>query len=331
MTDIGVEIVDRRPKKSFLRRLVDFDEAGLLLAFIIMVLVIGIPYPEFFRIGSIETVLRQTTFVAIIAFGMVFLVTMIEIDLSVSGIYATAAMSTALLIKGGVDPWIAAFVALMAGVATGALNGILCNLLGVPLIIVSLGMLSVYFGMNLIISHGVAVYGMPRDHSFFVVMGGDEFGLPTPVWVTIFVGLVLHFVLQRTRYGAIVRGIGSNIIAAEFLGVRVARIRVITTMLVGFLSALSGVLTLAFFKTAEPTTGLGVELRVIAAVVIGGTSLAGGSGTIIGAALGTLIITLIDSGLVFYGVDSNYSQFVTGIVIVSAIALDRIYKRRKSG
>jgi len=101
-------------------------------------------------------------------------------------------------------------------------------------------------------------------------------------------------------------------------------------MLVGFLSALSGVLTLAFFKTAEPTTGLGVELRVIAAVVIGGTSLAGGSGTIIGAALGALIITLIDSGLVFYGVDSNYSQFVTGIVIVGAIALDRIYKRQKS-
>jgi ribose transport system permease protein len=330
MTDVGLEIVEKSQRKPLWRRLIDFDEAGLLLAFIIMVLIIGIPYPEFFRFGSIETVLRQTTFVAVIAFGMVFLVAMIEIDLSVSGIYATACMSTALLIKGGVDPWIAASVALLAGIGMGALNGLLCNLLGVPLIIVSLGMLSVYFGINLVISHGVAVYGMPRDHSFFVVMGGDQFGLPTPVWVTIFVGLILHFVLQHTRYGAIVRGIGSNIIAAKFLGVRIARIRVVTTMLVGFLSALSGVLTLAFFKTAEPTTGLGVELRVIAAVVIGGTSLAGGSGTIIGAALGALIITLIDSGLVFYGVDSNYSQLVTGIVIVGAIALDRIYKRRKS-
>jgi ribose transport system permease protein len=261
---------------------------------------------------------------------MVFLVTMVEIDLSIGGIYAVAIMSTALLIKSGVDPWIAATIALLIGVAMGALNGILCNLLGVPLIIVSLGMLSVYFGINLIISHGVAVYGMPRDHSFFRLIGGDEFGLPTPVWITILAGVILHFVLQNTRYGAIVRGIGSNIVAAEFLGVRVNRIRVITTTLVGFLSALSGVMTLAFFKTAEPTIGAGTELRVVAAVVIGGTSLAGGSGTIIGAALGTLIITLIDSGLVFYGVDSNYSQFVTGIVIVGAIALDRISKRRKS-
>ncbi len=331
MTDPGTEIANGRPSAALWRRLIDFDEAGLLLAFIVMVLVIGIPYPEFFHLGSIETVLRQTTFVAIIAFGMVFLVTMVEIDLSVGGIYAVAIMSSALLIKAGIDPWIAAVVALAAGVAMGALNGILCNLLGVPLIIVSLGMLSVYFGINLIISHGIAVYGMPRDHSFFRLVGGDVAGLPTPVWITILAGIILHFVLQHTRYGAIVRGIGSNIIAAEFLGVRVTRIRVVTTMLVGFLAALSGVMTLAFFKTAEPTIGTGIELRVVAAVVIGGTSLAGGSGTIIGAALGTLLITLIDSGLVFYGVDLNYSLFVTGIVIVGAIALDRISKRRKSG
>jgi ribose transport system permease protein len=323
-------VSDGKLRKSTLGRLMGFDEAGLLLAFVIMVLAIGIPHPEFFNPGSLEAVLRQTTFVAIIAFGMVFLVAMIEIDLSVSGIYAVAGMSTALLIKGGVNTWLAALIALLAGAGMGAINGVLCNLMGVPLIIVSLGMLSVYFGINLIISHGVAVYGMPRDDSFFRVMGGNELGLPTTVWVTVLVGVVLHFVLLRTRYGAIVRGIGSNLVAAEFLGIRVPRMRVVTTTLVGGLSALSGVLTLAFFKTSEPTIGMGIELRVVAAVVIGGTSLAGGSGTIVGAALGTLIITLIDSGIVFYGVDPNYSQFVTGVVIVAAIALDRISKRRKS-
>lgn len=316
--------------KSVWSRLTGFDEAGLLLAFVIMVLVIGIPYPEFFKIGSLQAVLRQATFVAIIAFGMVFLVAMIEIDLSVSGIYAVAGMATALLVKHGMNPWHAASLALLGGLAMGALNGVLANVLGVPLIIVSLGMLSVYFGINLIISHGVAVYGMPRDDLFFRFLGGNELGLPTPVWITLIVGLVLHFVFWRTRYGATVRGIGSNLAAAEFLGVRVQRMRVITTALVGFLAALSGVLTLAFFRTSEPTIGSGMELRVVAAVVIGGTSLAGGSGTIFGAALGTLIITLIDSGLVFYGVDPNYSQFVTGVVIIAAIALDRISKRRKS-
>lgn len=316
--------------RSLWTRLSRFEEGGLLLAFVIIVLAIGIPHPEFFNVGSIEAVLRQTAFVAIIAFGMVFLVAMVEIDLSVSGMYAVAGMMMALLIKGGVDPWFACMLALLAGVAMGGINGLLTNLLGVPLIIISLGMMSVYFGINLIISGGMAVYGMPRDHSFFTTIGGNHLGLPTTVWVTIVTGIVLHVTLLRTRYGATVRAIGSNMAAAEFLGVKVTRVRVQTAMLVGFLAALSGVLTLAFFKTSEPTIGMGIELRVIAAVVIGGTSLAGGSGTILGAALGALIITLIDSGIVFYGINPNYSQFVGGIVIIGAIALDRIAKRRRS-
>lgn len=316
--------------RSTWRRVVGFDEAGLLFAFVAMLLVIGIPYPDFFNAGSLEAVLRQASFIAIISFGMVFLVAMVEIDLSVSGIYSVAAMSTALLVKDGGDPWVIAILALAGGAVLGALNGVLSNVLKVPLIIVSLGMMSVYLGINLIISHGAAVYGMPREHSFFAVMGGNIFGLPTTVWAAAVVGAVLHVVLRHTRYGATVRGIGSNIVAAEFLGIRVQRLKVMTTALVGFLAALSGLLTLAFFKTSETSIGMGIELRVVAAVVIGGTSLAGGSGTIIGAAIGTLIITLIDSGLVFYGVDPNYSQFVTGIVIIAAIAMDQISKRRRS-
>ncbi|MGR3375572.1 ABC transporter permease [Salipiger abyssi] len=315
---------------SLFARLTRFDEAGLLLGFVFLVLLIGIPHPEFFNPGSIEATLRQTAFVAIIAFGMVFLVAMVEIDLSISGIYAVAGMSMALLIKAGVDPWAAVCVALLAGTLLGLVNGLLSVLLGVPLIIVSLGTLSVFFGLNLIISGGLAVFGMPRDHSFFQIVGGNHFGLPMTVWITIATGIALHFVLWRTRYGAQVRAIGSNTAAARFLGIKVARTRVLTTAFVGFLAALSGVLTLAFFKASEPTIGAGIELRVIAAVVIGGTSLAGGSGTILGAALGALIITLIDSGIVFYGIDPDYSQFVTGVVIIVAIGLDRLAKRRKT-
>ena len=130
------------------------------------------------------------------------------------------------------------------------------------------------------------------------------------------------------RFGATVRAIGSNMPAAEFIGVRTGLVRIYATALVGFLCALSGVMTLAYFKAVDTSSGRDLALQVIAAVVIGGTSLAGGSGTIIGAALGVLIITTIDSGLVFYGVNLNYSEFVTGLVIVGAIALDRIVKRR---
>src|SRR3984957_16712638 len=307
------------------------EETGLVVVFLLMILAIGIPYPEFLSFGSIKTVLRQSALIGIIAFGMVFLVAMVEIDLSAGGIFATASSLVALLIKFyHVDPWIAAAIGLLAGIVLGGLNGVLASVLKVPLIIVSLGTLSAYFGLLLILSDGKAVYGLPKDHPFFTFFGGDALGLPVSVWMSIACAVLLYVLLGYTRFGAIVRAIGSNPAAAEFIGVNIGLIRVCATALVGLLAALSGVMTLAYFKSVDTSSGRDLGLQVIAAVVIGGTSLAGGSGTIIGAALGVLIITTIDSGLVFYGVNLNYSEFLTGLVIVGAIALDRIVKRRRA-
>jgi ribose transport system permease protein len=307
------------------------EETGLVVVFLLMILAIGIPYPEFLSFGSIKTVLRQSALIGIIAFGMVFLVAMVEIDLSVGGIFATASSLAALLIKiHHLDPWIAVTLALLAGIILGGLNGILSSLLKVPLIIVSLGTLSAYFGLHLILSDGKAVYGLPKDHPFFTLFGGDLLDLPVSVWMSIGCAIILYFLFAHTRFGATVRAIGSNPAAAEFIGVNTSLIRIYATALVGLLAALSGVMTLAYFKAVDTSSGRNLGLQVIAAVVIGGTSLAGGSGTIIGAALGVLIITAIDSGLVFYGVNLNYSEFVTGAVIIGAIALDRISKRRSS-
>ena len=307
------------------------EETGLVVVFLLMILAIGIPYPEFLSFGSIKTVLRQSALIGIIAFGMVFLVAMVEIDLSVGGIFATASSLAALLIKiHHLDPWIAVTVALLAGIILGGLNGILSSFLKVPLIIVSLGTLSAYFGLHLILSDGKAVYGLPKDHPFFTLFGGDLLDLPVSVWMSIGCAIILYFLFAHTRFGATVRAIGSNPAAAEFIGVNTSLIRIYATALVGLLAAFSGVMTLAYFKAVDTSSGRNLGLQVIAAVVIGGTSLAGGSGTIIGAALGVLIITAIDSGLVFYGVNLNYSEFVTGAVIIGAIALDRISKRRSS-
>jgi ribose transport system permease protein len=307
------------------------EDSGLVIVFIAMLLAIGIPYPEFFSFGSVKTILRQSALIGIIAFGMVYLVAMIEIDLSVGGIFAVASTLPAALIKFyHLDPWLAIFLGLVSGVVLGGLNGILTSLLRVPLIIVSLGTLSAYFGLHLILSDGKAIYGLPKDHPFFRFFGGDFLQLPVSVWTAILCAIVLYFVFSHTRFGATVRAIGSNMAAAEFIGVRTGLIRIYATALVGFLCALSGVMTLAYFKSVDTSSGRDLALQVIAGVVIGGTSLAGGSGTIIGAALGVLIITTIDSGLVFYGVNLNYSEFVTGLVIVGAIALDRIVKRRRA-
>ncbi len=155
------------------------EDTGLIVVFILMVLAIGIPHPEFFSFGSIKTILRQSALVGIIAFGMVYLVAMVEIDLSVGGIFAVASSLSALLIKfHHVDPWIAVALALLAGVILGGLNGVLTSLLKVPLIIVSLGTLSAYFGLHLILSDGKAIYGLPKNHPFFQIFGSDLLQLP---------------------------------------------------------------------------------------------------------------------------------------------------------
>src|SRR5271156_2184935 len=197
------------------------DDTGLIIVFVLMILAIGIPHPEFFSFGSIKTVLRQSALVGIIAFGMVYLVAMVEIDLSVGGIFAVASSLSALLIKfHHVDPWIAVVFALLAGAVLGGLNGVLTSLLKVPLIIVSLGTLSAYFGLHLILSDGKAIYGLPKSHPFFRWFGGDLLELPASVWTAIVCAIVLYFVFIHTRFGATVRAIGSNPAAAEFIGVR---------------------------------------------------------------------------------------------------------------
>lgn len=315
--------------REFLRRLTKMDEFGLIVGLIVLVLIVGIPNPALFSLGSLKSILRDGAFISIMAFGMVYLIAMVEIDLSIGAIYAISAMLAALMIEAGIDPWFAVLAALFLGTVLGAINGWLTILLDVPLIIVSLGTLSVFYGLNLIISGARPVFGMPRDHAFFQIFGGEFLGLPVPTWVMLIIGVLMHFILYHSRYGATVRAIGSNHNAAKFLGIRMNRIRIITMSLMGFLCALSGILTLAYFKAADPALGTAKELQVIAAVVIGGTSLAGGSGTLLGALLGVLIISIIQSGIVFFGVDPNYGRFITGVVILAAIALDRVLKRRR--
>ena len=133
-----------------------------------------------------------------------------------------------------VDTWLAVPIALAAGVGLGAVNGILTSLLRVPLIIVSLGTLSAYFGLHLILSDGKAIYGLPKDHPFFHIFGSDFLQIPASVWTAIVCAIVLYFVFMHTRFGATVRAIGSNPAAAEFIGVRTGLIRIYTTALVGF-------------------------------------------------------------------------------------------------
>jgi len=306
------------------------DEIGVAVALGALVLIIGTAHPEFLASDVLLGTLRQAAFVAIVAYGLVFLLAMTEIDLSVGGIYAVTIIVAAKLMTGsGLNPWLAALAAIVRGAALGGLNGLLATAFRIPVIIVTLGTLSMYRGLVTVISNSQPVGGLPVTTSFFTTAGEDLLGVPAAGWVVIVLGIVLTVVFTRTRFGAMVRAVGSNVQAARYMGIPAQRIRLYALIMVGALCGLSGVLSLAFFQGADPTIGIGFELQAIAAAIIGGTAVSGGTGTVPGALLGALIVAVINSGLVFFSVPANWSDFITGGVILVAVGSDALLRRRR--
>jgi ribose transport system permease protein len=324
------EAIRRRPFPDLVKRVALRSEIGVFSALIVLVSIIGAFNPNFVSVSSISNIGEQAALYGMSALGMVFLLSMREIDLSVGAIYGLTITVAALLMRAGIDPWLAAAAGLVAGVVLGALNGLAANLLRIPTIIVTLGTLSMFRGLDLVVTHGQAVSGLPTTHSFFTQFGGTPLGVTASVWIFVITAGVLTVVYGSTRYGYLVRAIGSNEEAARWSGIPIDRIRLLTLMLVGGLSALSGMATLAYFGSSDPLLGSGYELQAIAAAVIGGTGLGGGRGSVVGALLGALLIGVISSGLIQFGVTGDWSTFLTGAVIILAVALDGLIRRRQS-
>lgn len=311
-----------------LRRVTALNEFGVAAALIALVLLIGIPHPEYLSQASLLTTLQTASFVAIVAYGVVFLLAMTEIDLSIGGTYACALIVAAKLMgEQGINPWLAALAAVGAGGLLGAINGALSWALRLPLIIITLGTLSAYRGLVTVTTDAQPVQGLPYQSSFFTQLGGRWLGMPVAVWAALVLMVVLSVVFTKTRFGAMVRAVGSNRSAAAFSGIPVNRIRLYATTLTGLLAGVSGVLSLAYFQGADPTIGTGFELQVIAAAIIGGTAVSGGTGTVVGALLGALIVAVINSGLVYFSVPTTYTDLVTGAVILVAVASDSLLRR----
>ena len=312
------------------RRIAGFNELGILSVLILMCAVIGIFHSEFLARDSLTNIAQQASLYGIMALGMVFLLSMREIDLSVGSIYGLTIMCSAILMSDGLNPWLGALLGLVIGAALGGINGLLVYSLKIPTIIVTLGTLSVFRGLALVLSANRFISGLPRENSFFRIFGGSLFRVPASVWAFGVLTVALILVYRSTRFGFVIRAIGSNEQAARFSGIPIARVRLQALMLMGLLCGVSGMLTLAFFQSADPNLGVGYELLVIAAAIIGGTGLGGGSGSVLGALLGALMIGVITSGLIQFGVTQNWSNFATGIVIIGAVSLDAFIRRRRA-
>jgi ribose transport system permease protein len=311
------------------RRLLEVESNSVLVATIALIVFIGVLHPDFLAWGQLKEIVQNAAYVGIIAAGMAFLISMREIDLSVGSMFGLSLVASALLIQHGMNPWLGGLLGILIGSAMGLINALLVQVIAIPAIVATLATLSMYRGLSQALSKGEQVTGLPAQNSFFTFLGGDFAGLPVSVWVLILTAAVLTAALRFTPYGYRVRAIGSNPEAASFSGISIPRTRVQTLVLVGALSGLSGMLGLAFFISGDPNIGTGFELQAIAAAVIGGTPLRGGSATVVGAVLGSILLSAVNSGLAYFDVPVNWSSFATGAVILTAVALDSLIRGRR--
>ena len=314
------------PLRSFLQT----DFIGVFIATIVLVLAIGALHPDFLAVSQLLDILNQATFVAVLACGMAFLLAMRELDLSVGSIYGLTSLCAALLMHNGVPSWLGAIVGLVIGAALGLVNGLLIQLFRLPSIVATLATMSIFRGLIFALSNGLQVIGLALTDPFANLIGGNLFGIPTNVWVMVAVVAIFTVVLRSTPFGYRVRSIGSNPEAAAFSGLPIKRVRLWAFVLMGTLGGLAGMLSLGYFGSSDPNLGTGYELLAIAAVVIGGTPLRGGKATLVGAALGSILLGVVSSGLTYFNVPINWSTFATGSVILLAVSLDSLLRRSRA-
>ncbi|MBP8813043.1 MAG: ribose ABC transporter permease [Laribacter sp.] len=297
-----------------------------LIALVLISIVLTFLSPDFLTLNNILNVMRQVSINALIAFGMTFVILTGGIDLSVGSILALSSVLIAGWITAGMDPVLATLLGIGVGGVMGLINGVVIYQGRVAPFIATLATMTIFRGLALVVTDGRPVTGLHSD--FFSMLGGGYVAslVPVPVIWMLVAFAVLWFVLRKTTFGRHVYAIGGNEEASLISGVRVSRIKPAVYALSGALSAMAGVILTSRLNSAQPNAGSGYELDAIAAVVLGGTSLAGGRGWIVGTLIGALLIGVLNNGLNLLGVSSFYQQVIKGAVILLAVLLDRRHK-----
>ncbi len=295
---------------------------------IVIAVVLSFASDNFLTFRNIITILLQISVIGIIAIGQTFVMITAGIDLSVGGIVGLAGVTAALMMTAvGTPVWVAILCGVGVGALVGLINGLLVTTTKLPPFIATLGTMSVTRGMALVLTGGVAVYNLPN---VFERLGGGRLAkIPVPVYLLLGVAVIFSVVLLKTRLGRYAYAIGSNIETARMSGINVSRQLLKVYVICGSLSALAGVILSSRIMTGQPTAGLTYELDAIAACVIGGTSLFGGVGTIVGSVTGAALMGLIRNGCNLLNISAFWQQIVIGVIIWIAVAWDQ-YQRRSA-
>ena len=311
-----------------------------LIFLLILMGVFAVLEPRFLSSVNLLNVMRQVSIVGLLAIGMTFVILTAGIDLSVGSLLAFAGLVAAAIAKGGMQDrftvgddaigygWqLAALGAILVGLAGGYVQGLAITRLKVPPFVVTLGGMSVFRGAALLFASGGPISGFQPDFTWWGQ--GKVYGIPVPVITFLFAAIIAHIVLRYTRYGRRVYAVGGNSEAARLAGLNVNGIICSVYVIMGFFAGLGAFVLSARLNSAEAVAGTGYELTVIASVVIGGTSLFGGAGSIFGTVIGTVLIGVLLNGLVLMNISSYIQQIIIGIIIVLAVAFDTFAKSRR--
>jgi ribose/xylose/arabinose/galactoside ABC-type transport system permease subunit len=304
---------------------------GPLLALVLVFALFVILRPDTFaRPINLMTMARQTAVVGIAATGMTLVIVLGGIDLSVGSAVALSTVLIAMLLKSGLGPMPAVGLAIVFVAATGLANGALVVGLEITPFIVTLGTMSILRGAAKGLAHEQTIEVDAHGIDNLVLPSRGLFSMPLAVWLLGIIAVATSFLLRSTTFGRHIFAIGSNERTARLCGVRVARVKVITYLIAAALAGLAGVVEFGTLTLGDPTDSVGLELDVIASCVIGGGSLAGGEGSILGTMIGALLMTVIKTGCTHLGLSNWVQQIVTGSIIIAAAGFDRLQQKRSA-
>jgi len=324
-TNQAATSLQKRLKGNLLSKLVKSKEFSVLVALFTLCLVVSILSPYFLKMQNIFNVLRQISVIGILAVGEALIIITGGIDLSVGSVLGFMGVMTALLARLGLHPIILFIAAIIIGSLVSTISGLLATKVKINPFIVTLGMMSIAKGVSLLITGGLPI-SIENDITY---LGSGYIGpVPVSVIIMFIVAAIGHVFATKTLPGRNIYAVGSNERAAKLSGIRVDRIKIMVFSIMGALCALSGMILSGTLKTAEPTAGSGYEMDVIAAVVIGGASLSGGEGSIIGVILGAAIMGVLRNSFVLLGVSAYWQVVAIGVVTIGAVALDSLKTKR---
>jgi len=311
-------------------KLFQVREFNVLIALVVVGALISLYTPYFFTTNNLMGVFRAFSLTAIMSIGMVMVIITGGIDLSVGSAMGLASLVTALCFSMGYPTEVSIAAGLGVGVIFGLCNGLLITLIGLPPFIATLGTLSIGRGLMYMITRGVPV--TPETPETFAILGQGYLGpVPVPVIIMIVLMLIFAVVMRRTRFGRHIYATGGNEHAARLSGVKVDRVKLSVYVLSSTIAALAGVIGFSRYLSAEPASGFGSELDVIAAAAIGGASLAGGVGSVTGAVIGAALVGVIANGVVLLNINTYAQQAITGGVILIAVSLDVLRNKIMGG